>query len=246
MNSFSVDINADVGEGLNNEKDLMPYLSSCNIACGGHAGGAETMTNVIRLAKKYNIKIGAHPSFPDKKNFGRVVVNMSAADLYSSLKAQIRTLQSVLYKENVQLHHIKPHGALYNLASKDEKTAGVVIEVIKSISLPLKLYAPYNSIIAEVAIAENIEVTYEAFADRNYNNDLSLVSRKNNNAILNDKGVVLEHVLRMIQQQKVKTINGIEVEIIASTFCIHGDTEKALQILKYLNRELPKNRIEIQ
>ena len=246
MDSYLIDINADVGEGLNNELDLMPYLSSCNIACGGHAGDTKTMANVVRLAKMYNVKIGAHPSFPDTENFGRHIMDMPAADLYASIKQQIRVLQKVLYDENAQLHHIKPHGALYNLAAKDEKTAKVIIEVIKSIALPISLYAPYQSVMARLAKDENIKVTYEAFADRNYNDDLSLVSRKENNAILNDKDDVLSHLLRMIKHQNVRTISRVEVHIKASTFCVHGDTKNALEILKYLTQELPKNKIQIQ
>ncbi len=246
MNSCIIDINADVGEGLNNESELIPYISSCNIACGGHAGDLATMTNVVRLAKKYGVKIGAHPSFPDKKNFGREQIEISAADLYSSLKQQIRILQNILHDENTQLHHIKPHGALYNLATKDERTAKVVIEVVKSIALPLKLYAPYNSVISKLAMLDGIQVVDEAFADRNYNEDLSLVSRRMDDAVLLDKYKILNHLLRMIKQQKVKTKSGVEVPIKASTFCVHGDTRKAVKILKFLNQELPKNNIRIQ
>lgn len=241
-----IDINADVGEGFANEVDLMPYLSSCNIACGGHAGGTATMTKVVKLAKINNVKIGAHPSFPDKANFGRVDMYISAADLYSSLKQQIKTLQSALHSQNAQLHHIKPHGALYNLAAKDEKTALVIVEVIKSISMPVKLYAPYKSVIAELATNENLEVTLEAFADRNYNDDLSLVSRKKDSALIVRKDEVLRHVLHMVKHQKVKTMSGVEVPIKASTFCVHGDTENAIEILKYLNRELLKYQVEIK
>ena len=241
-----MDINADVGEGIGNEVDLMPYLSSCNMACGGHAGDVVTMTKVVKLAKKHNVKIGAHPSFPDKENFGRVDMKISAADLYSSLKQQIRALQNVLHSENAQLHHIKPHGALYNLAAKDEKTALVIIEVVKSIAMPVKLYAPYKSKIAELARNENIQVTFEAFADRNYNEDLSLVSRKKDNALLIDKDEVLHHVLNIIKHEKVKTISGVEVPIKASTYCVHGDTKNAIEILKYLNLELPKYQVEIK
>ena len=246
MQVFSIDINADVGEGLNNEASLMPFLSSCNIACGGHAGDVTTMTEVVRLAKMHKVKIGAHPSFPDIKNFGREVIEMSAADLYASLKQQIRTLQKVLHTENLQLHHIKPHGALYNFAAKDEKTAKVIVEVMKSIALPIKLYAPFNSVLAKQAESENIEVTFEGFADRNYNDDLSLVSRKNEHAILNNKYEVLDHILEMIIHEKIVTISGLKVPIKASTFCVHGDTENALQILKFINQELPKHNIEIQ
>ncbi len=243
---FQIDINADVGEGVDNELALMPYLSSCNIACGGHAGDTEIMTQVVRLANTHRVKIGAHPSFPDKANFGRLDMEISAADLYASLKQQIRALQSVLHAENAKLHHIKPHGALYNLAAKDEKTAKVIIEVIKSIAIPIKLYVPYNSIIAQLAIMEQIEVLYEAFADRNYNEDLSLVSRRNDNAMLKAKDDILQHILLMIKHQKVKTISGVEVPIKVATLCVHGDTKNAIEILKYVNLELPKNNIKIQ
>ncbi|MEO1032844.1 MAG: 5-oxoprolinase subunit PxpA [Bacteroidota bacterium] len=246
MSDYAIDINADVGEGLNNEPDLMPYLSSCSIACGGHAGNLQTMTDAVRLAKTHNVKIGAHPSFPDKANFGRTLMTMSAADLYTTLKQQVRALQKVLYDENTQLHHIKPHGALYNLAAKDEKTAKVIIEVVKSIALPLQLYAPYQSVMAKCAQSENIRVTYEGFADRNYNEDLSLVYRTNDKAILNDKHDVLSHVLRMVKHESVTAVTGVKVPIKAATFCVHGDTKNAHEILKFLRQELPKNNIKIQ
>ncbi len=241
-----VDINADVGEGVGNELDLMPFLSSCNIACGGHAGDFVSMKTVVRLAKKNNVKIGAHPSFPDKLNFGREIMNLTDVDLYASLKHQIGTLQSVLHNESVFLNHIKPHGALYNLAAKDEKTARVVIEVVKSLSSPIKLYAPFNSVVANIAKQEAVEVVFEAFADRNYNDDLSLVSRKNKDAILHEKEAVLSHVLTMVKQQKVTSISGVDVPIKATTICVHGDTDNALEILKYLSGNLKKNNIQIQ
>ncbi|MDH7912434.1 5-oxoprolinase subunit PxpA [Winogradskyella sp. SYSU M77433] len=246
MNSKTIDINADVGEGLGNEAGLMPFLSSCNIACGGHAGDIETMTEVMRLANKHYVKIGAHLSFPDKENFGRAIMKLSSTDLYNSLKAQIRSLQSVLQKEKAQLHHVKPHGALYNLAAKDEKTAKVIVEVVKRLELSLSIYAPFNSELARVAKQENIEVVFEAFADRNYNDDLSLVSRQNNDAVISDKVEVLNHILYMKNHEKVKTVNGAEVSLKASTFCVHGDTENALEILRFLNEELPKKNIKIR
>ncbi|WP_243472246.1 5-oxoprolinase subunit PxpA [Winogradskyella sp. MH6] len=246
MSFKTVDINADVGEGLGNEALLMPYLSSCNIACGGHAGDAKTMTEVVRLAKNHEVKIGAHPSFPDPLNFGRAVMDISAADLYSSLKSQIRRLQQILHKENAQLHHIKPHGALYNLAAKDEKTAKIIIEVVKSIAMPIQLYVPYNSAISKLAEQEKVNMTFEAFADRNYEENLSLVSRKKEDAILHKNSKILNHILGMIHREKVTTINGVEVPIKASTFCVHGDTKNALEILEFLTKELPKYNVKIQ
>lgn len=247
MNEFvSVDINADVGEGIGNEPELMPFLTSCSIACGGHAGDLQTMTNVVQLAKSHKVKIGAHPSFPDLENFGREIMEMSAADLYTSIKHQIRLLQTVLHNEHAQLHHIKPHGALYNLANRDEKTARVIVEVIKSIASPIKLYAPYNSVVANLAANEGVTVKFEAFADRNYNEDLTLVSRANKNAVLESEKEVLNHVLNMVKHQKVRTVNGTQVAIKASTFCVHSDTKNALNILRHLTSGLHENHIKIQ
>lgn len=247
MKTFiSIDINADVGEGVGNEVELMPFLSSCNIACGGHAGDLSSMTEVVRLAKSFEVKIGAHPSFPDKVNFGREMMHITAFELYTSLKHQLVSLQDVLYNEDAQLYHIKPHGALYNLAAKDEKVAKVIIEVIKSIASPVKLYAPFNSVIANLAEKEGIEVKFEAFADRNYNEDLSLVSRKHKDAMLTEKDLVLNHVLNMIKHQKVTAISGVEVPIKVSTFCVHGDSKNALEILKHLSDILKENNVQIQ
>jgi UPF0271 protein len=245
MNTIIVDINADVGEGLNNEAQLMPYLSSCNIACGGHAGNEETMAQVVKLAKAHKVKIGAHPSFPDKQNFGRQRIQMSSADLYTSLKQQVRSLMSVLRAEHVTLHHIKPLGALYNLAAIDEKTANVIIEVVKSIALPLNLYVPYGSVIADLASKEHIKITYEAFADRNYNEDLTLVSRTQGNAMITNPEDVFCHVYKMISEQKVKTISGVEVGIKADTFCVHGDNPEALKLLQLLTEKLQQHHVNI-
>lgn len=238
MDNQIVDINVDVGEGIGNELLLMPYIASCNIACGGHAGTFETMENVVKLAKKYAVKIGAHPSFPDKENFGRQPMEMSCAALFSSIKNQIDDLIKVLNSENALLHHIKPHGALYNLAAIDERIANVIIEAVKSIASPVKLYVPYKSVIADLALKENIQITYEAFADRNYNNDLTLVSRSEKNAIIEDMDVVFEHVYRMISERKVKTIQGLEIDIKADTFCVHGDNPNAVDLIKHLNQKL--------
>ena len=246
MNTYFIDINCDVGEGIGNEANLMPYISSCNIACGGHAGDQSTMRKVVRLAKEHDVKIGAHPSFPDKENFGRQKMDISCTALFTSLEDQISALINVLRAEHGQLHHVKPHGALYNLAAIDKETAIVVIEVIKRFNLPLKLYVPYNSVIADIAIQENISIIYEAFADRNYNEDLTLVSRQNSNALITDFEELFGHVKRMIFDKKVLSVNGVEVEIKAGTFCIHGDNPKAVELIKNLINKLTENNIIIE
>ncbi|PTM09505.1 MAG: lactam utilization protein LamB [Bacteroidetes bacterium] len=246
MNKSSIDINADIGEGIGNEAELMPLLSSCNIACGGHAGNKDTMRMCINLAVQHNVKIGAHPSFPDIENFGRNEINMSCAALYQSVKNQIKDLMNVIKEEHAALHHVKPHGALYNLAARDKKTAEVIVEVMKSIHLPLKLYVPYGSVIAEVAITEGIPITYEVFADRNYNDNLSLVSRLKDNAVILDVDEMTSHIKSMILRNKVKSINGVEVSIKAETICVHGDNPEALKLIQNLRQNLTNSGVEIQ
>jgi len=246
MKNLSIDINADIGEGIGNETSLMPLLSSCNIACGGHAGNIDTMNFCVELAKQFRVKIGAHPSFPDKENFGRELVNMSCSALYQTLKNQIKALMKVVRSQHAALHHVKPHGALYNLAAKDEKTAEVIIEVMKSIHLPLKLYVPYGSVISEIAIKERIPVTYEVFADRNYNDDLSLVSRAKENAVIKDVNIMTNHIENMILLKKVKTVSGVEVPLEAETICVHGDNSEALNLIKNLRQNLIDFGVKIQ
>ena len=241
-----IDINCDLGEGIGNEAELMPYLSSCNIACGGHAGDEQTMRQVALLANTHNVKIGAHPSFPDREHFGRVVMQMSMEILRASLIEQIVAFQQILKEEGLQLHHIKPHGALYNLAAKDTETAEVIVEVVIQIDPNLVLFVPYNSIIAEIAIANGIKIAYEAFIDRNYNDDLSLVSRQQSNAMIADSDQMSEHVLRMVTSGQVKTISGKLVTIKADTFCVHGDGEDVVSNLKSVTKKLQQHNIKIK
>lgn len=246
MEAKFIDINVDVGEGIGNESILMPIISSCNIACGGHTGDEETMRMVVKLAAANNVKIGAHPSFPDKANFGRKPMDISCAALYTSIKGQIDDLMIILEEENARLNHVKPHGALYNLAAVDEKKASVIIEVMKNFILPVKLYVPFNSIIEKMAIENNIPIRYEAFADRNYNEDGTLVSRYENNALIHESEHMFDHVYRMISSQKVKTISGSEIKILADTFCIHGDNPKAVDLIQYLSKRMLEKGILIK
>lgn len=246
MEIKGIDINVDVGEGIDNECLLMPYISSCNIACGGHSGDDVSMRTVIKLAQQFGVKIGAHPSFPDRKNFGRIKMNMGCAELYTSLSKQIRKFRRILNEEHAILHHIKPHGALYNEAASDEKTANVIIELVKGIAHPVTLYVPYNSIIAKLAIAEGIPILYEAFADRNYTADLKLVSRDKEHAVIHDADKVFEHVFRMLDQHQVRTIEGKDIDIQLQTICVHGDNANAHSILQYLKQKLNANNIHIR
>jgi len=241
MKNLKIDINADVGEGIGNEDQLFPLISSCNIACGGHAGNLETMLSVVRLAKKNNLKIGAHPSFPDRKNFGRKIMNISKDKLVKSLKNQIQALKTILIQENVDLNHIKPHGALYNFASNDKETARIIIDLTKEINT--KLYAPYSSLISKMAREEGVKICNELFIDRNYNSNLTLVSRDNPNALIENSNEMFKHVYNIINN-KIISVDKKEISVEFDTLCIHGDNPNAIELLKELHLKL--NNIEIK
>nr|WP_116772403.1 5-oxoprolinase subunit PxpA [Maribacter litoralis] len=242
----TIDINSDVGEGVGNEKELFPMISSCNIACGGHAGSKETIRWCLELAKEFNVKVGAHPSYPDKENFGRVSMSISDADLIKSIQAQMQLFESVRSKLNTPLHHIKPHGALYNDIAKNEQLSQAFLKSIEAFKDEVYLYVPFNSVVEKVAKKNGYKVLIEAFADRNYNNDLNLVSRKEDNAIISNEEEVLKHVLRMAKDNVVKTIKNEDIAMNADTYCIHGDTPSALQILMYITEHLPEYNLQVK
>ncbi|MAU14574.1 MAG: lactam utilization protein LamB [Muricauda sp.] len=246
MDQFKIDINCDVGEGVGNEAEIFPFISSCNIACGGHAGDSDTMLKIASLAKKHKVEVGAHPSFPDKANFGREVMDISNQDLIQSIRNQLADFDEVLKHEQVTLHHIKAHGALYNQTARDEQLAGVYLDAIVEYRDNTILYVPFGSVIARMAKERGFQVWFEAFADRNYNLDLTLVSRKEKNAIIEEPEEVLQHILPIIKNDEVISINGKSLKICAHTLCIHGDTVSALKILTYLSKELPKKQVHIQ
>jgi UPF0271 protein len=243
--NYQVDINCDVGEGIGNEAELMPYLSSCSIACGGHAGNDKTMIETIKLAQQHQVKMGAHPSFPDKKNFGRKSVSMPLADLQLSIENQINSVKNHILKLGGRLHHIKVHGALYNLSAIDSEIAKVVIEAFQKTAKGSFLYVPYHSVLQKMAEEKNIKIKKEAFADRNYNSDLTLVSRKKPMALITDEKKIVTHLLKMILEKKVIAVDGAAVKIVAETFCIHGDNPNAKNLLKILCKTLPENGIKI-
>lgn len=245
MESFVIDINCDLGEGVGNDHLLMPFLSSCNIACGGHAGDESTMRQTIQLAKQYRTKIGAHPSFPDSENFGRTEMHIASDELTSLVLDQIEALDTIAKEEKAAMHHVKPHGALYNMATVDEGVAEAIVKAILLFDEKMILYAPFGSVMAKLAQEQSIKVMFEAFADRNYNDDLTLVSRKLDNAVIQNPEEILTHVLRMIKEKKVRSLSGKLCSIQADTLCIHGDNSHAVDIVTFLNQQLPAHQITI-
>ena len=232
-----IDINCDLGEGLNNEHLLMPLISSCNIACGGHAGSQQVMDKVIGLAIENNVKIGAHPGFPDKENFGREIMDISDAELQRTVEKQLQLFKERAVLQNATVHHVKPHGALYNLIAVNEEKAKVVVKAIQNVFGDIRIYVPYNSKIEIVAKENGMKIIYEAFVDRTYNDNLTLVSRALPYALICDQEKAVAHVKKMAEESLVKTVQGNEQSIKAETFCIHGDNKKAVEILEALKEE---------
>jgi 5-oxoprolinase (ATP-hydrolysing) subunit A len=234
---MKIDINCDVGEGINNEELLLPYIQSCNIACGGHAGNAESMRKIVNIALVNKVKIGAHPSYPDKANFGRLTIKIEDKQLIQSIQYQINELNIIVKELGGKLNHLKPHGALYNDIAKNKNLASVFLTAIEKYKNNTKLFVPYNSEIEKQAIKKGFKIIYEAFADRNYNEDLSLVNRKNSYAMITNIDNILNHVHEIHHKKIVTTINGTKVRIKATSFCVHSDTENAIEIVKSLSQK---------
>lgn len=240
----TIDINSDLGEGTGNDEKIMPLISSCNIACGGHYGDDETMRTTVRLAMKHGVKIGAHPAFPDKDNFGRKVLTMTKSELCQSVFDQLLRFYAICETEEAPVHHIKLHGALYNYAAKDAPTADAVVEAIVATKVRPKLYVPHNSVLA--GKAKNLmPLVFEAFIDRSYNNDLSLVSRSEENAIIHDPEQAWLQLHGMVVRNEVTTVSGVTKPITASTYCIHGDHPNSVAILEHIHSQLNKEAISL-
>jgi len=230
-----MDINCDLGEGLSNDAQIMPFITSCNIACGAHAGNKNLMTTTVLLAKKNHVKIGAHPSFIDRANFGRIEMNVSSEILTQQIIKQISLLKEISEENGVELHHVKPHGALYNMAAKNKEVALSVIEAVKSFDEELIMYVPYRSLIADELKHRNMPFYYESFADREYLDDLTLMSRKDDRATIKNPQRVLERAKQLINLGTIKTFRGNNIKIKSDTICIHGDNPNAVAIVKSLS-----------
>ena len=239
-----IDINTDLGEGTGLDEKLMPLISSCSIACGGHYGDARSMQEAVALAKYNNVKVGAHPSFPDKINFGRELLTLTKSELTETIFQQLLYFYAICEMEDVPVYHIKLHGALYNFAAIDEPTAEAVLEAIVATKVHPNLYVPFRSVLAEKA--ENVlPLTYEAFIDRRYNDDLSLVSRAAGNAVIHSPEEAWSQLYEIIETGHITTLSGQKKEMIASTFCIHSDHENSVEILKYIRKQLVKYNIDL-
>lgn len=241
-----IDLNCDVGEGVGNEALIFPYISSCNIATGGHAGDARSMREVAALAAAHHIGIGAHPSYPDPEHFGRVTRVMIKKEFQTSIESQMNTLLRVLASLKLSMHHIKAHGALYNDLARGGRLALEYLEVLQPFRELVVLFAPCGSEFAKMASKHGFSIWEEAFADRAYRADGSLVSRVESGAVLTDPQAVAEQVLEMVRRKQVKCLDGSLYPMTPRTFCVHGDNPKATAILEYLTQRLSEASIRVE
>ena len=227
------DINIDIGEGFEIEKDLMPLIQSCNIACGGHAGSTNEIKKCVALAKKYGVKIGAHPSYPDKKNFGRRSPQIDKKTLAISIEKQLR-----LFLKNLQspkdLYHVKPHGALYNDCVKDKQIAQIFLDVVIKCCPGVVIFTLQESELKIMAEKKGFKVWTEAFLDRGYNDNGQLESREKPGAIVSDVRKMYAQLKSIKNHNKLLTINKKSIPIKADTFCFHGDHPKLISNLEKL------------
>lgn len=243
-----IDINCDMGESfgayiIGNDEAIFPYISSCNIACGGHAGDPLHIDRTLRLAVKYGVRIGAHPGFPDLQGFGRRPLQMSAEELDASIRYQVSALKGMAESVGGKIWYVKPHGALYNMASKDPEICHIVVHAIASLEIKLALMGLAGSHMGDIAHEQGLDYIAEAFADRAYESNGLLRSRALEGAVLSDPVKAAEQVVSISVDGMVKTYDGSDLEIRADSFCIHGDNPAAIPILKEIERQLSLNKI---
>jgi len=246
-----VDLNCDIGESfgrytLANQEEILEHVTSANIACGFHAGDPSVMRETVKLAIKHNVKIGAHPGLPDLVGFGRREMAISPQEAYDMVVYQIGALQAFLTVEGVKMQHVKPHGALYNMAVKDAKIAEAIAQAVYDVSPELILFGLASSELTRAGEKLGLQTAHEVFADRTYQEDGSLTSRKQANALISSEEEAVGQVIRMVAEGKVRTVQGTDVSLRADTICIHGDGEHAVDFAKYIISELRNNGIEVQ
>ena len=247
---MKVDLNADLGEGygiysVGNDEKILEVVSSANVACGFHAGDPVIMEKTIKLCKKNNVSIGAHPSYPDRQGFGRRDMNLSTEEISSFVTYQVGALSAFAKVFDTKISHFKVHGALYNKACKDSKIAKCLCECVARIDDSLIFVGLANSEMIDAAKKMGLRYANEVFADRAYNRDGTLVSRTLENSVLHDRELVVKRILRMLKEGKVESIDGIDIDIKADTICVHGDTKESLEFVRDIKSALINNGIEV-
>lgn len=246
-----IDLNCDLGESygaytLGRDDLVIPYISSANVACGFHASDPMVMSKTVAWCKEHNVCVGAHPGFPDLVGFGRRNMEVTPEEAKTMVQYQVGALMAFCQAYKISLQHVKPHGALYNMAAKDYILAKAICEGVKEISPNLILLVLYGSEMERAANDLGMKVAREVFADRGYNEDGSLVDRRKPGAFIHNVEEAIHRVIMMVKEKKVVTITGKEIPIYADSICVHGDGEKALLFVKCLREACSFNQIRIQ
>ena len=245
--TMEININCDLGEKSKHhsnkyDPDLLEIVNSANVACGFHAGDEETMSQVIQISQKNRVSIGAHPSFNDPENFGRKRINLSSTEIEKLIQDQYNILQAIAQQDKVSVSHIKPHGALNNMACEDIELATIIAKTIYKINKDLIYLVPTGSKMEVSAKKLGMKVACEIFADRNYEDDGNLVSRKKNTALITDPIKAQEHVLKMVKNQALNCLSGKQIPCEIDSVCIHGDTKSSLLIANEIKNNLIENK----
>ncbi|MEJ9333893.1 5-oxoprolinase subunit PxpA [Gallibacterium anatis] len=240
-----VDLNVDLAEGCSNDQHLLQLVTSANVACGLHAGDFNEMRKAIRWAKENKVRVGAHPSFPDRENFGRTNMQLPYDELKACLLYQLGAVKALCDAEGVSLSYVKPHGALYNQAAKDESLAALIALTIKQFDPSLKLMGLSGSLMLKVAQQHGLGIISEVFADRHYLADGSLVPRSRADALVDNDEEAISQVLQMVLQGSVPTVDGQDVAIQADSICLHGDGEHAISFAEKIRKALTEKQIHL-
>jgi len=248
---MEININCDLGEkskfhSIENDTALLNIVNSANIACGFHAGDEETMKIVIRTSKKNGVSIGAHPSFNDPENFGRKRINLNSLDIRKLIIDQYEILQGFAQEQNEKVTHIKPHGALNNMACEDLELATTLANTIYDINKDIIYLVPTGSKMEIAAKKLNMKIAREIFADRNYEDDGNLVSRSRANALIIDPNIAKEHVLNMVKNQSLNCLSGKKIPCQIDSICIHGDNKSSLDTAKIIKQNLTDNGLTLK
>ena len=248
---MEININCDLGEKSKHhsnkyDPDLLEIVNSANVACGYHAGDDETMNQVVQISKKNDVSIGAHPSFNDPENFGRKRMNLSSSEIKELIIDQYEILQKIAYVHGESVTHIKPHGALNNMACEDIELATTLAKTINEISKDLIYLVPTGSKMEEAAKKLNLKIACEIFADRNYEDDGNLVSRKKSHALITDPDEAKKHVLNMVKNQALNCHSGKQIPCEIDSVCIHGDNESSLATAKSIRNNLVDNGLKLK
>jgi 5-oxoprolinase (ATP-hydrolysing) subunit A len=250
MVMLSVDLNCDLGESyglykIGNDEEVLRHITSANIACGFHAGDQNVMMETVKMAKSHGVKIGAHPGFPDLHGFGRREMHLTPQEIYNLTVYQIGAIEAVARVCGTKVFHVKPHGALYNIAAREKCVAEAIVQAVFDVNSELVLFGLAGSLLVKAGEEKGLKVAQEVFADRNYQPDGTLTPRSQADAIIHDTEYAIERVIHMVKQGKVRAVDGSEIRMKADTICVHGDEPQTLEFVVDLKQALLDEGISI-